>query len=173
MSLRYAQLAKKNPKWSKRKILDALRPEYESPGRTKQEFVDSADINKILKRAQKTGTISHLAKYQGVYGDFADMPQDLFEARELLDRGKEVFNELPAEVRGEFDNDPLRFFSFANDPANKDKLEKVLPAIAEPGSYFLDARPSTPPGAVIGEGASPSPVEEPAAPTEAPSEPQS
>ena len=37
-------------------------PEYKD-GRTKQSFKDSTDINKILKKAQRTGSIAHLNKY--------------------------------------------------------------------------------------------------------------
>ena len=104
--------------------------------RTKQSFKDDCDINKILAKYQVTGTISHLQKFEGFYADFADAPQDMFEAREQLERGKKIFMDLPAEVRSEFGNDALKYFAFVNDPQNKDRLDKVLPKIAEPGRYF-------------------------------------
>ena len=37
------------------------------------------------------------------------------------------------EVRREFGNNPSAFFSYANDPANVDRLARLLPQIAEPG----------------------------------------
>ena len=38
---------------------------------TKQAFKDSTDINKMLKKAQQTGSISHLMKYpEATYGEF-------------------------------------------------------------------------------------------------------
>ena len=41
-----------------------------SDGRTKQAFKDSCDINKMLKKAQTVGSLSHLLKYpEAVYGD--------------------------------------------------------------------------------------------------------
>lgn len=131
-------------------------PKYERPGRTKQEFAKSCDVNWILERAQEQGSLSHLEKHGAQFGDFADAPKDLFEARALLDRGKEIFLDAPAEVRKEFDNDPLKYFAFVNDPKNADRLEEVLPQIAQPGRYFLDVSPSTPPGSTLQVRAAPS-----------------
>ena len=101
--------------------------------RTKQSFKDQADINKILARAQHGDTISHLAKYGAVYGDFTDV-DDLLTAHEKLTRGTEIFNDLPSEVRREFGQDPVEFFKFVNDPANADRLADVLPDLAKPGT---------------------------------------
>ena len=115
--------------------LTTIEKDY-SDGRTKQSFKDSTDINKILKKAQKVGSLSHLQKHGAFYGDFANAPKDLFEARELLARGEQIFAELPSEVRKEFGNDPLNYYQFVNDPKNAGDLERVLPAIAEPGKYF-------------------------------------
>lgn len=103
-------------------------------GRTKQSFKDSCDVNKILAKAQKAGTLSHLEKYKGTYGDFSDF--DFMEAQLALAKGKEIFAELPSEVRKDFGQDPARFFAFVNDPANAERLKELLPAIAEPGRYF-------------------------------------
>ena len=103
-----------------------------SDGRTKQSFKDSTDINKIVAKWQKTGTISHLAKHQPVYGDFSDI-DDLLSAHNRMVRGVEIFNELPSEVRKEFNQDIGEFFRYVNDPANKDDLAEKLPALAKPG----------------------------------------
>lgn len=109
--------------------------DYENTGRTKQAFKDATDINKILKKAQKTGSISHLAKYdQAVYGDFQGY--DLLEAHQMIDRANQIFGELPSEVRSEFGGDAIAFAQWASDPLNIDRLGELLPAIAEPGSYF-------------------------------------
>lgn len=134
---------------------EIYEPEYERPGRTKQSFKDSCDINKILAKAQKAGSLSHLQKHGAYYGDFADAPQDLFEAREMLARGESIFREAPAEIRAEFGHDPLKFFAFANKPENRDRLDELLPKIAEPGKYFPDVRGNTPPDALVGAGAQP------------------
>lgn len=121
-------------------------------GRTSQAFKDQTDINKIIERAQKTGTVNHLTKYEPMYGDFSDV-DDLLTAHARLERGKQIFNELPSEVRREFDQDWSKFFRFVNDPAKKDELKKLLPAIAKSGGYYP----------VVNEGMGGSPAAEEAA----------
>ncbi len=114
-------------------ILNAKNPtakDYKD-GRTKQAFLDETDINKILKRAQKTGTISHLNKHQASYGDFTNF--DFFANQIMLAKGREVFDDLPSELRNEFANSPGDFFKYVNDPENKDRLGELLPGLAAPG----------------------------------------
>jgi hypothetical protein len=84
-----------------REELLALRDEpVFGPGRTKQSFKDSTDINKILKKAQKAGSLAHLQKYdKAVYGEFHGY--DLLEAMGKIDRANEIFADLPAEIRSE------------------------------------------------------------------------
>ncbi len=111
-------------------------------GRTKQSFKDETDINKILKRAQKTGTISHLNKHEGRYADFSDF--DFFTNLQMLSQGREIFDDLPSEIRREFNNSPAGFFKYVNDPENKDRLAELLPALAEPGRQNVDVRGNMP-----------------------------
>lgn len=162
MALRRAIIAKKkDPDKLSREDQLKYQPKIKyGPSRTKQSFKDSTDINKILAKAQKAGSLSHLQKHGAFYGDFAEAPADIFEARAQLDRGAEIFSELPSEIRKEFKNEPLEFFSFVNDPANKDRLEQLLPELAKPGSYFPDVSPRTPPGALLGDEGAVAPVQE-------------
>lgn len=105
-------------------------------GRTKQAFKDQCDINKMLAKAQQTGSMAHLVKYpEAVYGEF-DGEFDLLTAQGQIAKANEIFNDLPSEIRKDFNNDPLAFVKFAGDPDNNDKLRDLLPAIAKPGSYF-------------------------------------
>ncbi len=114
------------------------QPTYKD-GRTKQSFKDETDINKILSRAQKTGTISHLTKYEARYGDFSGF--DFFEANVKMAAGAEIFAALPSEIRNEFQNTPGKFFNYVNDPANKDRLGELLPALAAPGRQNISTTP--------------------------------
>ncbi len=125
-----------------------------SDGRTKQSFKDETDINKILHRAQAAGTMSHLDKYQGTYGDFADF--DFFDAQINLTRGREVFDSLPSEIRKEFNQSPAQFFDYVNDPENIDDLRKKLPGLAAPGRQNIDVSGKSTP-----EDAQPPPQAEP------------
>ncbi len=114
-----------------------VQPKY-LDGRTKQSFKDETDINKLLARAQKTGTISHLNKHEAHYGDFETF--DFFEANLKLTAGREIFDDLPSEIRSEFDQSPAKFFQYVNDPENKDRLGKLLPGLAEPGKQLIDVK---------------------------------
>lgn len=117
-----------------------------SDGRTKQSFKDSTDINKILARAWREGSLSHLEKYQGVYADFSDF--DFLEAQNALVRGRQIFSELPSELRKEFNQNPAEFFEFVNNPENEGKLGDIFPELAKPGRQkaSLNAPPVEPPG---------------------------
>jgi len=116
-------------------MLTHKQPIYDD-GRTKQAFRDETDINKILMRAQKTGTISHLQKHEGSYGNFSDF--DFFGSMLMLTKGREIFDDLPSEIRSEFNNSPAGFFDYVNAPENKERLQELLPALAEPGRQNID-----------------------------------
>jgi hypothetical protein len=105
-------------------------------GMTKQSFKDQCDVNKIVKKAQKTGSLAFAEKYPDqVFGEFPDV-DDLLTAHGHIERAGEIFSELPSEVKREFGHSPYEFLRFANDPENVGRLRELLPAIAEPGPYF-------------------------------------
>ena len=136
----------------------------QQPTLTKQAFKDDADVNKILQKYQMTGTMSHLDRFERIYGDYSDY--DFDEHQRKLAQGREIFDALPSEIRREFKNSLKEFFGFVNDPANVDRLPEVLPQIARPGDYFPDVSPSTPPDALKEPPAKEVPAAEPAAPSE-------
>lgn len=115
--------------------METFNSDQYDDGRTKQSFKDQTNINKILARAANGQTISHISKYGAVYGDFSDI-DDLLAARDKLERGKQIFHELPGEIRREFANDPSKFFHYVNDPRNAEDLTRVLPALAAPGNQM-------------------------------------
>lgn len=159
MSQHLANLA--NGKKLTRKALLALQPDlvYDD-GRTKQCYKDECDINKIMARFAVTNTITHLSKHQGQYGDFSDF--DFFEQTQKLTKGREIFDDLPAEVRREFGQSPAAFFAYVNDPANINDLHTKIPGLAKPGTQLPNVAPnatSEPPPL------EPSPTEPTTAPT--------
>ena len=109
-------------------------------GRTKQAFKDETDINRIIARAQRAGTLSHLVRHGASYGDFSDVP-DLLAAHERLQNGKAIYDELPSELRKEFP-DMFKFFEYVNDPENAGALQEKLPGLAKPGLQNPDVRRS-------------------------------
>lgn len=146
MSRLYMEIESANPEMNRKEILTSMRA-VPDKGLTKQSFKNECDINKILKKAQVAGSLDHLTKHGGSYGDFADF--DFRESQTMLAEGAQIFSELPSEVRNEFGNSVSAFFEFVNKPENVDKLNLLLPAIAEPGSFFPDMSSSTPPDATL------------------------
>lgn len=109
------------------------------PSLTKQTFKDQCDINRVLDRAKTGAGLSHLANYGGLYGDFSNWDERTYEDMQSeMARGVSIFNDLPAELRQEFDNNPGKFFGFVNDPANQERLEEIFPVLAQPGLQFPD-----------------------------------
>ncbi len=136
MSLHLAKLLAAAPvkKRTREQILALEKPLVYDDSRTKQSFKDETNIVKIMARADRLGTISHLQKFEGVYADFSDY--DFHEQTTMLTKGREIFDALPAEVRKEFGQSPAAFFAYVNDPANKDDLVKKLPDLAMPGQQL-------------------------------------
>ncbi len=155
-------------------MLVILDKDY-SDGRTKQAFLDSTDINKIMKKAQKGAGVAHALKYdKAVYGEFTGV--DLLGAFEQCGRAQAIFADLPAEVRREFGQDAFKFAGYASDPANIGRLKELIPSIAEPEDFFstpVAERAKQLEAAIAPVVAAPVVAAEPAAPAvvEAPVEP--
>lgn len=93
------------------------------PSLTRQEFAAECDINTLMAQYEKTGVINHFNRGAPQYVDFEAVP-DLQTALHTLHEATAAFNNLPAIVRKEFDNDPVQFIEFATDPKNLDKMRE-------------------------------------------------
>lgn len=103
-------------------------------GRTRQEYADDCDINILLARYEKAGIFDLYDAREKQYFDASNVP-DLQESLTVMRQAETAFMSLPATVRREFDNDPLRFVLFAQDEANIDKMREwklAAPAPVEP-----------------------------------------
>jgi len=88
-----------------------------SPSLTKQAMKDECDINNIMARYTRTGTISHVARSQGEFG-FASAI-DFHQAMNQVVRAQELFESLPAALRARFGGDPGAYLDFVSDPENR------------------------------------------------------
>lgn len=93
---------------------------FPDQGRTKQSEFEESQINVILAKYIKTGVIQHVNNHQPAYGDITQM--DFQQSMETILKGQEMFEELPAQVRKNFNHDPAEFLEYVNDPENLDKL---------------------------------------------------
>jgi len=120
----------------------------DDPSMTRQEFADECDINVIMERYEKTGVISHVQKAAPMYLDYTAVPDNLADAMAMLNDADTAFMSLPAKVRREFDNDPLKFVDFAQKPENLDQMRQweLAPPAPKPEPKAPDlAPPPAPP----------------------------
>lgn len=121
-----------------------------NPTMTQQGFKDECDINVIMAHYEKNefliDPMTPRTAGEPLFGDFSDIP-DLMTAQNKLIEAQEMFDLLPARIRKDFDNDPVAFVEFCQDPANEEKLRDygILPKIytREDGMkyYFRDGMP--------------------------------
>lgn len=93
-----------------------------SPSLTRQEFADDCDINRILAQFQKTGAMSHFAKYGPMYGDFSAL--DYQSAQNLIIRARQMFDDLPSAIRNLVAT-PAGFLDWVQDPKNAQTLVEM------------------------------------------------
>lgn len=130
---------------------DRVREQYlcEGESLTQQHFAKECDIKEIIKKHDRTGIITHVARGVAHYGDYSEV-NEYREALDLVNNAGESFMGLPAKIRQMFNNDPGEFFEFATNPDNAERMVE------------------------LGLASSPAPVQSglgPKGPEEAPSEP--
>ncbi len=91
---------------------------------TQQHFAKEADIKTIIKKHDRTGIISHVARGVAHYGDYSEV-NEYREALDMVNSANASFMELPANVRAMFENDAGAFFEFATNPANDEKMVEL------------------------------------------------
>lgn len=93
----------------------------EEPTRTQQQWKDMVNVNNIMAKYKRTGSISHLRNVQnGVYADLTTIP-DYMSALMTVHQAREAFESLPALVREKFKHDPAQLIDYLKDPKNKDE----------------------------------------------------
>lgn len=95
----------------------------EGKSRTGQEFAEDADINNIMARYVKTGTVPMYIDRNMLDGDLHVM--SYHEMQNVIADANSSFNSLPAVVRARFDNDPAKFVDFALDERNVGELREL------------------------------------------------
>lgn len=132
-------------------------------GRTKQEFRDECDLNILMKKYEKFGTLPPGRQHVPQFMDASDVP-DFHSAMQMMVDAERSFMTLPATVRKRFGNDAASFVEFATDPSNIDQMrewglaaplegapEPVLvrvqadtPSVEAPASAGVSAAPKAP-----------------------------
>lgn len=90
-------------------------------GLTEQHHKETVDIHNIVKKYEKTGMVTHLAKYEGSYMDLINAP-DFQEAQNAIAEAKSTFETVPSKIRELFHNDPVEFVDFMQNPENREQM---------------------------------------------------
>ena len=132
---------------------------------TQQQFKDETNINNIMAKYRKDGIVTHLNTYQGQYGNFIGAA-DYQTALNRVIAAREMFEEIPADIRARFGNDPAAFLSFVQDPQNLEEMREM--GLAPPEDRTGSLGPGMTPGAEEKAETPPAPPVPPEAPEVAP-----
>lgn len=102
---------------------------------TSQAMTDEVNINKIMARVLK-GQPVLTSVGEPFYGDVSEFG-GLQEAIIKVQEADDLFAQYPAELREKFENDPVKFVEFMEDPENLDEaielgLAKPRPVVTTP-----------------------------------------
>lgn len=96
----------------------------ESASITEQHHGETVKIHNIIKQHQNTGIVTHFSKQTPQYGDLALAP-DFYQAQCIIANAQTAFEEVPATIRKEFENDAGKFLDFIQNPENKEEMEQM------------------------------------------------
>jgi len=97
--------------------------ENTQPSKTDQQWKKSCDVNEIVTKYKRTGQLSHVRSQQATYQDVSEIP-DLLTSLTQVQKAKDAFLTVPAELRKKLDNDPVNFIEYLNDPKNDSEAIK-------------------------------------------------
>jgi len=120
------------------KINERIRPKLKcnDPSLTKQEFKKEADINYIMSRWTKTGSLVdpltiNLSRTPR-FGDVSNVPSYMDMQNHIIGT-QAIFDSLPAWLRKRFNNNPAEFYEFyMNDINNEEAIYLGLKPKPEP-----------------------------------------
>lgn len=97
---------------------------FETPSLTRQADADDCDINVMMARYQATGVEPRVNSREPQWGDFSSVPQ-YQEALSIVAQAKADFDQLDAEARERFGNDPAGMLAFLADEKNRDEAVRL------------------------------------------------
>lgn len=90
---------------------------------TDQSFRDECDINTIMSRYQSTGEMPVLNQANANWLDVSG--EDFQTHMNIVVEARQMFSQLPSDIRDRFGNSPQAFLSFTSDPLNLPELARM------------------------------------------------
>ena len=84
---------------------------------TEQAHKDICDINKIIRKYDKQGVISHVSKFEAKFGDLTG--DDYKTMMDKVTSAQLMFGDLPSKIRDRFDNNPEKLLRFMEKAENR------------------------------------------------------
>lgn len=91
-------------------------------GKTKTSMQEECNINNIMAKYLSTGLTEFVNNRSPQYGDASGL--DFRTAMQTVAKTTELFSEMPANVRKDFNNSPGEFLDYVNDPQNREEAIK-------------------------------------------------
>lgn len=96
----------------------------DQPSKVQEQFADACQTDTIIRRYNMMGVNPFIAAGGSQYLDTTQIPE-FFVAQNAQVKVKEYFEGLPADIRLEFNNDPMQFAEVVSDPQNADYLREI------------------------------------------------
>mgnify|MGYP000741555864 CR=1 FL=1 len=102
-----------------------VRLTLSSETRTEQSHAKRVNINSIMAKVARGG-MAPIKSGSPLYGDFSNVG-DYQQCKDRIIAAQMDFNQLPANIRAEFDNDPAKLIAYLNNPENEqDAIDQGL-----------------------------------------------
>lgn len=104
-------------------LYDPKEENHPSRSRTQQNQLHDTDINVIVSRFIKTGTLPQVP--MPTVADFTESVTDFQTAMNMIVAAERSFMSLPSDVRAYFGNDPQKFLTFVDNADNFDEAVRL------------------------------------------------
>ena len=92
--------------------------------KVQEQFADACQTDTIIRKYNMMGVNPFIASGSSQYLDTTQIP-DFVCAQNAQVKVKEFFDGLPADIRLEFNNDPMQFAEVVSDPKNAEYLREI------------------------------------------------
>lgn len=92
--------------------------------KVQEQFADACQTDTIIRKYNAMGVNPFIAAGGSQYLDTTEIPSFVV-AQNAQVKVKEYFEGLPADIRLEFNNDPMQFVEVVSDPQNADYLREI------------------------------------------------
>ena len=96
----------------------------EQESKVQEQFADACQTDTIIRKYNAMGVNPFIASGSSQYLDTTEIPR-FVTAQNAQVKVKEYFEGLPADIRLEYNNDPMQFAEVVSDPRNSDYLREI------------------------------------------------